>query len=288
MKICPQCKTSFELSDFICPQCSFTPDKIDGFLAFAPENAKDTSGFQPEAFAHLYEVEAGSFWFKARNRLILWALDRFFPNAASILEIGCGTGFVLEGIAKHRPEIEPFGSELFVEGLAFSAKRLGGRARLFQMDARCIPFENEFDLIGAFDVLEHIKEDEAVLAQIHQAVAPGGGVLITVPQHMWMWSVLDELSKHQRRYSIKQLRHKLEQAGFVLVYATSFFSLLLPFMFIARHRRVITAEQINQQLAQGPLNPLLEAVMNLELYMIQAGVRLPFGGSLLVVGKRQF
>jgi SAM-dependent methyltransferase len=59
-------------------------------------------------------------------------------------------------------------------------------AVLFQMDARKIPFESEFDVIGAFDVLEHIEEDEKALAQIFHAVLPGGGLILTVPQHRFL------------------------------------------------------------------------------------------------------
>ena len=64
------------------------------------------------------------------------------------------------------------------------------------MDARRIPFEDEFDVIGAFDVLEHIKEDEQVLVQMHRAVKSGGGIMLTVPQHMFLWSEQDVQAHH--------------------------------------------------------------------------------------------
>lgn len=75
------------------------------------------------------------------------------------------------------------------------------RAACAQMDARAIPAEAVFDLIGAFDVIEHIEEDEAALAAIHRALAPGGVAIIAVPQHPWLWSEADDVAHHARRYS---------------------------------------------------------------------------------------
>lgn len=58
---------------------------------------------------------------------------------------------------------------------------------------KAFPFRKEFDTIGVFDVLEHVHEDEQILAQMHRAVHPdGGGIMLTVPQHPWLWSPTDE------------------------------------------------------------------------------------------------
>jgi len=66
------------------------------------------------------------------------------------------------------------GSEIFSAGLAFVAMRVPSAA-FYQMDARNIPFRDEFDIIGAFDVLEHIEDDVAVIDQVAKALRPGGG-----------------------------------------------------------------------------------------------------------------
>ena len=125
------------------------------------------------------------------------------------------------------------GSEIYSEGLDYAANRVK-RAALFQMDARDIPFESEFDVIGAFDVLEHIEEDEQVLEQVFRAVSPGGGIMLTVPQHRFLWSQQDEYACHVRRYEAKELRDKVEKAGFQVEWATSFVTLLLPLMVMSR------------------------------------------------------
>ena len=187
MRLCISCTKAFDHASPQCPFCLFEPKKVNGHLAFAPELAAESEGFEAHYFGLLAELEAGNFWFRSRNRLLIWALQRYFPEAKSFLEIGCGTGFVLSGIRKALPELALCGSEVFTAGLSFAAVRLPG-IELFQMDARRIPFREEFDVIGAFDVLEHVREDEQVLSQMHQATRKGGGILVTVPHHPFLWS----------------------------------------------------------------------------------------------------
>ena len=97
-------------------------------------------GFKANYFKKLAELESGNFWFRARNRLILFAVNQYCPTLKSFLEIGCGTGFVLSAISQKFPETKLFGSEYFEEGLVFARQRLPN-AKLSQMDARDIPYK---------------------------------------------------------------------------------------------------------------------------------------------------
>ena len=261
---------------------------MDGYLSFAPEQAKSSEGFQPHHFAELAHAEAGNFWFRSRNRLIIWALHRFFPGARKFLEIGCGTGFVLSGIAHDNPHLEISGSEIHSAGLNYAANRVRNAA-LFQMDARDIPFDNEFDVIGAFDVLEHIEEDSQVLLQMFRAISPGGGMIVTVPQHRFLWSQQDEYACHVRRYEPQELQDKVEKAGFRVEGATSFVSLLLPLMFLSRlsKRKGVENYVTTQELRiSGLANAALEKVLDLERLMIRGGVSFPMGGSRLLIARK--
>ncbi len=114
----------------------------------------------PSSFQRLAPLEENHFWFGARNNLIVWALRKWFPEKGKLMEIGCGTGYVLSRIEKDFPGLELCGSEIYTTGLEFASKRLS-RTELLQMDALNIPYEGEFDIIGLFDTLEHIQEDEA-------------------------------------------------------------------------------------------------------------------------------
>src|ERR1044072_4018341 len=144
MKRCIACKIPFESDDWTCPVCHFRPILRDGVFQFA-EDAPDV-GYKPEYFPRLATIEQAHFWFRVRNQLIQWALGKYFPDAKSFFEVGCGTGFVLEGISKAVPTMRLVGSEIFVDGLAFAKSRLP-EAEFYQMDARSIPFESEFDVV---------------------------------------------------------------------------------------------------------------------------------------------
>lgn len=261
---------------------------IGGRPFFAPELAESNDGFPPESFAQLFELEASNFWFRSRNQLLTWALSHYFPNAKSFLEIGCGTGYVLDGIQKSNSHLAVHGSELYGHGLEHAAARLS-EATLLQIDARKIPYRDEFDVIGAFDVLEHIKEDEIVLAQMRDAVKQSnGGIIITVPQHRFLWSVVDEYSHHVRRYERQEMIDKIEKAGFEILRLTSFVSSLLPLMYLSRLSKKNKTESYNPHsefLLPKIINDVLESVLSIERTGIKTGFSYPIGGSLLVVAR---
>lgn len=288
MKFCINCDNAFESLNWHCPHCSHQPDIIDGHIAFAPELAGESEGFEADYFPRLAQQEAGNFWFRSRNRLLIWALKQYFPKAENLLEIGCGTGFVLSGFKQAFPNLTLSGSEVFSDGLGFAAARLP-HVELFQMDARHIPFRDEFDVIGAFDVLEHIKQDEEVLAQMHGATRKGGGILITVPHHRFLWSPVDEFARHVRRYETRELRDKVSRAGFSVVRITSFVSLLLPLLIASRFKQKMTGEEVDPSAEYNIsqlVNTTLEKVLDAERTMIRAGLSLPAGGSLLLVARK--
>jgi trans-aconitate methyltransferase len=246
-------------------------------------------GFKTHYFKELAELEAGNFWFRARNKLILWALDKYSQELRSFLEIGCGTGFVISAISKRFPEVKLTGGEYLEEGLVYARQRVPD-AEFTQMDAQSIHYESEFDVIGAFDVLEHIKEDEIVLQQMYKALKPGGIVVITVPQHRWLWSAVDEYACHVRRYGSNELHKKTYKAGFEIIRSTSFISALLPAMYLSRLLQSNKAGMKMDDVAGLHINPFLnkifEWVLDLELLLIRAGVSLPVGGSRLLVARR--
>lgn len=288
MILCPVCGAKNIFVENGCLRCGFVPDRVEGFLAWAPELAKLNDGFPEESFEGLARVEAGSFWFRARNAIILWALRKYFPGFQSLLEVGCGTGYVLSGIARAFPDARIVGSEIYTAGLAFAAKRLP-KAELLQMDARKLPYEAEFDVVAAFDVIEHILEDDLVLQNFRRAIKPEGGCLITVPQHQWLWSPVDDVACHQRRYSARELYAKVEAAGFRIVYSTSFVTLLLPLMLASRLtvRRSGDVGGSKELILNPVVDSVLEAIMWLEHILIKSGFSLPFGGSRLLVCQRK-
>lgn len=288
MKRCLVCGETFSSSSWTCPECASSPGG-DGIPEFAPELASSDEHYPPGTFARLASLEGRHFWFTARSELIVWLLRRHLPRARTLLEVGCGTGGVLARIAAARPEIDLTGGDLLREALDVARTRVP-QATLLQLDLRRIPYTEEFDVVCALDVLEHIDEDALALAEIRRTLRPGGSVLITVPQHPRLWSAADEFARHRRRYTRRALLGRLEEAGFATVRATSSVSLLLPFVLASRAaNRHLTDDYdpFRELTLPRIVNRAFGTVMHGERALIRAGVPLPFGSSLVAVARRR-
>ena len=289
MKRCLSCGESFAASDWGCPGCGFAPAARDGFPVFAPHLADHNSLFDAKSFGGLAAAEESSFWFPPRNRLIAWALKKYFPEARSFLEVGCGTGIALAGIAASNPNLTLTGVEVFLDGLAHARERLGPRAELMQADALHLPFREAFDVVGTFDVVEHIEDDVGALAEMNRALRPGGGLLVIVPQHMWLWSRVDDLAGHRRRYVPAGLARAVEAAGFRMIRLMSFGALTLPLQWVSRRIIKPKGETLAETLEidlPTPLTAGLRALLEIDMWTVRHGVDWPFGASLFAVARK--
>lgn len=287
MRACVRCGSTVVDADWRCGRCGDRPEVVGGFLSFAPELAQRARTFDPSLFATLAAIEPESFWFHARNELIAALLRAHFPGARWLLELGCGTGFVLSYLERTFPVVETAGCDVFVEGLDWARRRLA-RSMLFQADAAHIPYRDHFDVIGAFDILEHVGDDLAVLRAIHGALAPSGIVVLTVPQHRWLWSRADDLAHHERRYDANGLRGKAIDVGFTVERQTSFVMALLPLMLASRLvQRLVKRHGVMAELQlPAVLDRPLRLVMAAERALIRSGLSLPVGGSLALVARK--
>jgi SAM-dependent methyltransferase len=269
-----------------CSVCGYEVAQTDGIPMFAPELADTVDGFDPKSFNDLAELESGHFWFVSRNELIVGLANKFFPTARRFLEIGCGTGFVLRAMTEARRWERSVGSELHPSGLAFARKRVP-QSEFVQIDARNIPATGLFDLIGAFDVIEHIEDDEAVLRGMRAAATAGGGAIVAVPQHPSLWSRADEIAHHKRRYRRGEVEQKLRRNGFEVLFSSSFIALLLPLMIASRlGSRKSDGDSDAHEFKLNPVvNRRLLSVARLEVRMTMAGLRWPAGGSRVVVAR---
>lgn len=248
--------------------------------------SKLESPFPTSAFRYLAAAESKHWWFQARNQLIIWVLRSRASEVKNFLEVGCGTGFVINGIAKAFPGLALEASEYFEDGLVFARQRLP-QCQFRQLDATAMAEDNAYDCIGSFDVIEHIEADERVLSNFNRALRTGGFLVLTVPQHPWLWSAADDYAHHVRRYTVQELRRKVLDAGFRIEYCTSFVSLLLPLMAL---QRLSSRHQNYNPDDEFKINPFLNAalylVMQLELTLQQIGLRFPAGGSLLLLARK--
>jgi len=267
--------------------------EIDGFRCYAPAMALDCSDYPSEGFDVTAEVEANSFWCRSRNRILRWIIERYTDRSRQLamLEVGCGIGGVIAELRLVK-NLRVTGSEIYLQGLRYARSRFPD-VDFIQLDATAMPFRNEFDVVGAFDVLEHISDDVRAIRGVHDALRPGGVFIVAVPQHKWMWSSLDDLACHKRRYTRSEMLEKLVAGRFEVLYCSSFVTTLFPAMavsrFLARSHETTrdVTEAIASEVTFHPVvNRLCDWVMRIDELVLRAGFSLPFGGSLLVVARK--
>jgi SAM-dependent methyltransferase len=266
---------------------------IEGFKCYDPDLAYQNDGFPSDHFDRLAELEEDSFWFKARNLILIHLFKKYVGEGASkkVMEIGSGNGYVLKGLSQLNYTL--IGTEIYLDGLKNIRKRLPN-IELIQLNALQLPFQQEFDAIGSFDVLEHIEEDEQVMKNVYTALKNKGFFIITVPQHPFLWSYIDEYAKHKRRYSRKELKEKLIRNGFEVKYIGSFVFTLFPFVLLSRIvKKNKPIEQVTFKDVEAEflipkwMNTLFYYLLKLDYLFIRLGISLPFGSSLVAVAEKQ-
>lgn len=267
-----------------CPACGRAPASCNGIWTFAPELAAGTGIDADYRFDALEAADGTHFWFRGREELILWAIRRYLPEAHSALEVGCGTGSVSGAIRRAMPGVKVTAGELLLEWLQRARRRFPG-VDFLQVDVRRLPFDAEFDMVGAFDVIEHLDNDVGALEAMRDAVRPGGAVIITAPQHPSLWTAVDDFSHHRRRYTRAELTSKLVSVGLMVTRITSFSLAVLPAM-VASRLLARTFDPERELRVPAAANCLLALLSSAERTAIAAGISLPAGGSLLAIASR--
>lgn len=235
-------------------------------------------------------MEENYWWHVGRRHFIRRTLERYVGAEASmdILDVGCGSGRNLE-------LLDQFGRAVGVEpagpGLEACRARGLGDDRVVEGPATELPFEDgSFDLACAFDVLEHLDDDAAGLAEMRRVLRPSGLVLLTVPAYRFLWSVHDEALGHRRRYVASELHSLLNRGGFVVIRRTYAISLPLPGIIGFRIAQGLdpTSHERGASYVEVPtwINNLLIGALKVESKLMKA-IDLPAGASILALARRR-
>ena len=230
------------------------------------------------------ELDQRHWWYVARREVIAQLIRRRArpPAKARLLEIGAGTGHNLKMLSE-------FGvvDALEVDGTAraLAEKRLGRPLYSAPLPELTGVPKGEYDLVAAFDVIEHIPDDKAALESIARLLKPDGRLVMTVPAHQWMWSAHDVVNHHQRRYSKTALKRLIDRSPLKLEAIGYFNSLLFPVAVAERFASKLRGkEDADLALPPAPVNQALERIIASERALI-GRVPLPPGLSLFAVAS---
>jgi len=238
-----------------------------------------------EIYDRMRVIETGHWWFTARRKILAGLIGGLgLPVGAKVLEVGSGTGGNLAMLSQFGAVT---GVEPDDESRAYAAEKTGLPV-VGGLLPDGLPFAPaSFDLVCAFDVIEHVDDDAGAVAAMGRLARPGGYLVTAVPAQPWMWSRHDELHHHKRRYHLKPYRALFEAAGLEVRKASYFNTLLFPPIAAVRLAKMATGSKHadDDAMPSAAVNGLLAGVFGSELGWLRRA-SFPFGVSIVLIARR--
>lgn len=248
---------------------------------------------QKEYYHEYYHLERNNWWFLARKQILRDQLDKLLggKRGLKILNVGAALG-------ASTLMLQEFGEvnslEYNKECCDFVNKELN--LEFIHGSITELPFaDNLFDLVCAFDVVEHVQEDALAIQELHRVCKPGGFTFTTVPTFRFMWSEHDEINEHVRRYTMKNYL-ELFDTKIASIHFRSYFNFWLFFpisafrvcsSLVKRKAGKVQAKSDNSKIEGGFLSKVLLNIFKSETHILKSGVRLPVGVSLMVISQKR-
>jgi len=238
-------------------------------------------------YAAMDRLEQDMWWYQGLHRLLGAVLGRFAPTgAAATLDAGCGTGGLLRWLASGGPERRLIGVEFAAPAAALAKAKSGCPVAVGSVNA--LPLAGgSIQAVVSADVLCHARvHPTEALAEAHRVLAPGGVLVANLPAYEWMKSAHDARVHNVRRFARGQALAALRQAGFTPLWSSYWNSFLFPVMVVRRVLARSGEGASDVRAYAGWINRLLGFILAVERRLILGGLRMPFGGSLLVVARK--
>lgn len=268
----------------------YTTSLIEKHGIFYSEEQSEIS-YPASGNDNYYQIEEDSFWFKHRNNCIIESIKKYCANN-TFFDIGGGNGFVAMGL-----EEQGIATVLVEPGIqgCINAKRRGLKNVICSTLENASLIKGSIPAIGLFDVVEHVEHDVHFLKSIYSYLKDGGFVFITVPAFNVLWSDEDVEAGHFRRYTIKELKGKLQSVGFHIEYSSYIFSILPLAVFL--FRTLPSRLKLNKNSGRldkhkkehknrGLISKILNYIWGFEISRIKKGKVIYFGGSCLIVARK--
>jgi ubiquinone/menaquinone biosynthesis C-methylase UbiE len=243
-----------------------------------------------EEYHKMHALERDYWWFQGRRRVILDTLQDYGKiepgKRPVILDIGCGTGMMLEDLQQMGAAT---GLDFSMVALEYCRNR--GITNLGRADVRNIPVrDNSVDIITALDLIEHIEDDHGLMDEFHRVLKPGGIAIMSVPAHKKLWSGHDVALHHFRRYEKPEFRQLIEGAGLTpKKYTYGMATAYVPAVMIRNAKKLLkkkdSPESTDEFPIPGWLNGLLKKSVEAESMWLRRW-NLPVGLSLLCVAEK--
>ncbi len=232
-----------------------------------------------------YQVEEHSFWFQHRNKCILALVERHLPKDGVFMDVGGGNGFVAKAVQDAGYSVvlvEPFQA-----GCVNARKRGVNHVVSGVANTQNFP-ENSIDAIGIFDVLEHIEDRPAFLAELRRLLKPRGKLFITVPAYDFLWSQEDLLAGHYLRYTRKGLMADLQTARFKSIFSSYFFSwLVLPILFFRALPHALGSKEVGEVQKDHAKGSAAQKALSFEISRIGKHKMVASGSSVIGVFTKE-
>lgn len=236
------------------------------------------------AYPRMKRMQLNHWWFAGRRDIFSYLIQKLpIPADARILEAGCGTGTNLPMLSAFGT-VDAFDPEDRARAIVLAGTGISVAKGSLPDE---VPFAGPYDLICAFDVIEHIDKDMESLQNLLGILKPGGRVLLTVPAFRFLWSRQDDLNHHKRRYTRHALKSVMERAGYQVDLASYYNFWLFPVGIVMRVLRKIF--NFNEVRMDTPfrrfLNKILYGVFASEKHLL-GRIKIPFGISIIAIGRK--
>lgn len=220
------------------------------------------------------------------RRALLDAVLRTVPSGGVVLDAGCSSGYLLEDLRRALPAATLVGADLVAAGLR-RAHALVPDAQLVLADVCDLPLlDGVADAIVSANLLEHVPDDRAALAELHRVLRPGGLAAIVVPAGPGTYDYYDRFLDHERRYGRGELAAKGRAVGFEVVRDVHLGSLIYPAFWLVKKRnrrmhRDASKEQtralVERDISRTTDSRIGALTTQIERALLARGKSLPFG-----------